>query len=202
MKTPLTHHRLILTTLALVCAGAFLLLTTHRGLTTTAAPAVPTATLTVVNANDSGAGSLRQAILDAASGDTIDFSLSGCPCTITLTSGELTIDKDLAISGPGASVLTISGNDASRVFFINPGAPGATEGPPSNSPTVNFANLTMANGKAKGGDGGNDVAAGGGGGGAAGMGGALFVNGGSVTIDGVNFVGNEADGGTAVLILC
>ncbi len=39
-------------------------------------PAGPAAaaTLTVTNTNDSGAGSLRQAIADAASGDTIDFA--------------------------------------------------------------------------------------------------------------------------------
>lgn len=41
-------------------------------------------TFTVTNTNDSGAGSLRQAIADAMPGDTIDFNLAGCPCTITL----------------------------------------------------------------------------------------------------------------------
>jgi len=74
------------------------------------------ATLTVTNTDDSGAGSLRQAILDAAAGDTVDFNLSGCPCTITLTSGELIIDKSLTIQGPGASQLTVSGGNGSRVF--------------------------------------------------------------------------------------
>ena len=63
------------------------------------------ATLTVINTNDSGSGSLRQAIAAAAPGDTINFSLSGCPCTITLISGELVIDKSLTIQGPGASLL-------------------------------------------------------------------------------------------------
>jgi hypothetical protein len=65
-------------------------------------------TITVTNANDSGPGSLRQAIADANLGDTIDFSLS-YPALITLTSGELVISKNLTITGPGASHLAISG---------------------------------------------------------------------------------------------
>src|SRR5882724_227435 len=35
------------------------------------------ATITVTNTNDSGAGSLRQAIADAHDGDTIDFGVTG-----------------------------------------------------------------------------------------------------------------------------
>ncbi len=38
---------------------------------------VSAATITVMNTNDSGAGSLRQAITDAGSGDTIDFGVTG-----------------------------------------------------------------------------------------------------------------------------
>ena len=45
--------------------------------------ALPT-TWTVTNTNDSGSGSLREALAFSAPGDTINFSLSGCPCTITL----------------------------------------------------------------------------------------------------------------------
>lgn len=80
--------------------------------------AINAATITVTNTKDSGAGSLRHAIASAASGDDIEFSVTG---TITLTSGELVIDKNLAIQGPGASQLSISGNNASRVFYINAG---------------------------------------------------------------------------------
>jgi LPXTG-motif cell wall-anchored protein len=71
----------------------------------------------VTNTNDSGAGSLRQAIIDADDGDTIDFSLT-TPATITLTSGYLNISDSITITGPGADQLSISSNFAFRVFYI------------------------------------------------------------------------------------
>ena len=68
----------------------------------------------VTNANDNGPGSLRQAILDASNGAILDLSsLSG---TILLTSGQLEIDKDITIMGPGPKLLTISGNNTSRII--------------------------------------------------------------------------------------
>ena len=88
----------------------------------------------VTNTYDNGAGSLRQAILDAnatAADDTINFNLSGCPngiCTITLLNGELAINeastagKLTITNSTGASSLLISGNNTSRVFFLNTGA--------------------------------------------------------------------------------
>ena len=91
------------------------------------------ATFTVTNADDSGPGSLRDALTQAnANGqeDTIDFDAGffSSPRTITLTSGELAIAKDdvasnnpgrlLTINGPGADLLTISGNNNSRVFYV------------------------------------------------------------------------------------
>ncbi|MGI0488761.1 DUF4347 domain-containing protein [Pantanalinema rosaneae CENA516] len=81
------------------------------------------AVFAVTNTNDQGAGSLRQAVLDAnrlAGVDEIIFSLRGSdPHTITLTSGQLEITEDLFISGLGQENLTISGNSLSRVFQIN-----------------------------------------------------------------------------------
>ena len=64
------------------------------------------AALTVINTNDSGAGSLRQALVDAVDGDMIDLSVT-TPATITLTSGELLVDKSVTISGPGADQLSV-----------------------------------------------------------------------------------------------
>src|SRR6516165_8107426 len=69
-------------------------------------------TLTVLNTLDKGAGSLRDTITNAQSGDTIVFDPRLNGQTITLTSGELTIKKSLDIEGPGASLLGVSGNDA------------------------------------------------------------------------------------------
>ncbi len=119
----------------------------------TATPAVlPPATLTVTTTADSGGTcpgancTLRDAIAAAASGATINFDTAGVFATaqtIALTTGELVIDIDLTINGPGASLLTISGGNNSRVFFINPGASGATI-PPTTSPVVNLSNLTIA----------------------------------------------------------
>jgi hypothetical protein len=187
-----THTRpSIFASLHALTLALALLLTPLFGLAATSAHA---ATLGVTNTNDSGAGSLRQAIADAAPGDTITFALPN-PSIITLSS-ELVIAKDLTISGPSAAALTISGNNASRVFFINPGASGATSGPPATSLVVNISNLTIANGKAKGGDGGAQAIAGGSGG-AAGMGGAIFSNNGNLTLSGVTFSANQAQGGNA-----
>ena len=79
-------------------------------------------TLTVTNNLDTGIvgdGSLRGEITAAASGDTINFDPSLAGQTITLTGGELVIDKSLDIEGPGAGLLTVSGNQTSRVFDVS-----------------------------------------------------------------------------------
>ena len=93
---------------------------------------VPTPqTFTVINTNDSGAGSLRQAILDAnadpTTADTIvfggvftDSDLTND--TITLTSGELSIAGNVTIDSGGGNPVTLSGNNASSVFQINSGS--------------------------------------------------------------------------------
>src|SRR5437588_5132991 len=71
-------------------------------------------TMMVMNLDDGGDGSLRQAIQQANAnpgGDEIAFA-PGMTGTITLTGGELQVTDSLSIRGPGAGFLTISGNDA------------------------------------------------------------------------------------------
>src|SRR6188508_3123933 len=94
------------------CLSAYaLILTIHAAvfMTVRAAPGnldpTSAATITVTNTNDSGAGSLRQAIADATPGSTINFdpNVFATPQTVTLTSGTLYIDKNLTIQGPGAN---------------------------------------------------------------------------------------------------
>src|SRR5438067_1057589 len=62
-------------------------------------------TITVTNTNDSGPGSLRQALADAHDSDTINFAVTGA---ISLTSVELVINRNITISGPGANLLAVS----------------------------------------------------------------------------------------------
>jgi hypothetical protein len=88
-------------------------------------------TLVVANHNDSGAGSLREAIAKAAANDTIVVPAG----QITLTSGPLAFAKNLTINGAGSAATTISGNDLSRVFTI------------TGTPTVILAGLTITHGK-------------------------------------------------------
>src|SRR5262249_54835908 len=92
---------------------------------------------------DGGTGSLRAAIVQAnthAGADTIDFQprLTG---TIALTGGQLDVTDDLAITGPGADKLTVSGGNVSRVFKVESGE------------AVRLSGLTIAGGNA--GTGGN-----------------------------------------------
>jgi predicted outer membrane repeat protein len=90
------------------------------------------ATITVTNTNDSGPGSLRQALANANNGDTIDFAVTG---TISLTGGGLLIAKNVTISGPGADQLSIDGNQMDIVFGVDP------------DKTASISALTIRNGQ-------------------------------------------------------
>ena len=118
-----------------------------RATVTVPATAIPHVAPMVTTSDDSGPGSLRQALADAQDGDTITFNISPAPLpnapsiatVITLTSGELVVNKNLTISGPGAHMLTIA-RDASaspfRIFNMSPGH------------TVTIQGLTISNGRA------------------------------------------------------
>jgi hypothetical protein len=94
-------------------------------------------TLTVTNGNDSGAGSLRRAILFALPGDTINFAPS--VTTVNLTSDELAINKNLTIMGPDANRLTVQRSTNApefRIFRIR-----------SSTVTVSISGITISNGR-------------------------------------------------------
>jgi len=88
----------------------------------------------VTNLNNDGGGSLRQAIADVGAGETITFQ-AGLTGTIILTT-EIDITKSLAITGPGADQITVSGNTLRRVFDIT-----------NSAGDVSFSGITIANGK-------------------------------------------------------
>jgi Ca2+-binding RTX toxin-like protein len=101
-----------------------------------AAPA-KAADFTVTNLNDSGPGSLRQALADASASGESDRVLfaSGLTGTVTLTSAELQIPGGTEIIGPGANLLTVSGGGQFRVFHIT-----------NSAPLITISGLTVANG--------------------------------------------------------
>jgi hypothetical protein len=128
---------------------------------------VALSTFVVLNLNDSGAGSLRQAIAQAdgtPGPNEIDFA-TGLSGTITLTGGQLTIaNNDMTIVGPGADQLSVSGHNTSRVFEVD-------------SVTAAISGLTVTGGSAPSNN--NN-------------GGGLYNNGGAVTIAGCAISGNSA----------
>ena len=165
---------------------------TLEGLETRLAPAL----FTVTSAADSGVGTLRQAILDAATNneaDTITFDPGLTDQTITLTSDDpntafgptaLVISgDDITIDGSDAPHLQISGNDTRRIFAVGSDA------------SLTLQNLTLTGGRAQGGNGGSAPVLGSGGGGGGGLGGAVYVYGGTLNLMGVTLAGNTAKGG-------
>src|SRR5262245_61420920 len=136
-------------------------------------------TFTVRNLLDSGAGSLRQAVLDANANpgaDLIRFAPAARDGAIALTSGQLDVTDDLTIDGPGRNRLTVSGNDASRVFHIS----GSTT-------DVVITRLTIADGRAS-------VATATGPFGPVTLGGGILNDGGHLTLSHVTVTNNQVVG--------
>ena len=161
------------------------------------------ATITVTSAGDSGAGTLRQAITDAADGDTITFDTGSMGSgTITLSGGNtLYVNKTITIEGDvdGDDIadVTLSGSGGDSVAMI--GVDTASGDLTLNSLNVvngnkgaitvnNSAGLTITDSTVSGHS--------------ANQGAGLYINSGSsVTISGSTFSGNHAlDGGGAIFI--
>jgi hypothetical protein len=115
---------------------------------------------------------LREAVAQAASGDTIVFSVTG---RVELSQGEITIGTEITIDGnvtspDNGSDVTVDGNDASRVFSV------------TGSGTLNIDSLNITGGQA----------------GLANGGAVLVAAGGVVTVDHSALTGNAADEGGAI----
>jgi len=72
----------------------------------------------VSNTNDSGQGSLREAVTGASSGDVILFDLSSYPATIELQSA-IEVASDVTIRAPARGDVAVSGRSQHRVFDLN-----------------------------------------------------------------------------------
>jgi autotransporter-associated beta strand protein len=136
------------------------------------------AVYTVNNTNISGSGSLSLALSQAQSDPNATINITTGLGAIVLTSPLPPIENNLVINGNGN---TISGAGSNRIFFVN--AP---------NDTVQMNGLALLDGVAQGGHGGAGF---GGGGGGAGLGGAIFLNAGSLAVNGVSFSTNSARGG-------
>ncbi len=163
------------------------------------------ATFTVTSTADSGAGSLRRAIADAAGiagADTIAFNIPGAGVhTITLTSVPLTVANNVIIDGrtqpgyAGTNLITVSGNNASMVFMVTAG-------------TVAIHALTITGGGAPGNRGGgvwngaaltmtNCIVSGN----SAGWGGGICNEQGTLTLTGCSVSANSATMGAGIVNL-
>jgi hypothetical protein len=153
----------------------------------------------VTNANDSGAGSLRAAMLAATAGDVIQFDPSAFnfAATLNLLTPLPTIDRVLAIQGPGADRFTVRRDDDADdfgIFNIVSGVAG-----------VSLTGLTVSNGR--------EASTGGGiqsvspltlsgvhvSGNQSGFGGGLALSGGGQIINST-FSGNRAASGSALYV--
>ena len=124
--------------------------------------------------DDNSPGSLRYQVAACGKGGTITF----LPAvqTVDLSQGQdIQLTQDVTIDGgPG---LIIDAHNQSRVFFIFGG-------------NIVLKNLTLRNGLAAAGNGGDGATGGGGG---AGMGGGIFMNGGTVTLANVTLFGGSGN---------
>jgi hypothetical protein len=127
---------------------------------------------TVTNLNDSGPGSLRQAILDAESlggNQTITFA-QGVTGILSLATPLPSLNTNIDLEGPGAPSLTVKPMSGLHIamFDIN------------NSATVTIAGLTVSGGEAP-------------------NGGGIFNENGTVTVSNCVISGNTASAGLTTI---
>ncbi len=137
------------------------------------APVAHAATFVVSNTDDSGEGSLRQAIDDAndnAGADAITFDVTG---TISLDSQLIVTGGAITLNGPGQDQLTIDGqvSKAKGIFVVG----GTRQFWVQSSGALLLRDLTLANG--------GTLASGG-----------AVANEGALTATRVTFSGNAANG--------
>lgn len=85
-------------------------------------PVPPPTALVVTNLDDSGPGSLREALALIADDGTITFDPGLAGGTMALTSGQLTIDSSVTVDASAAAPVTISAGELSRVLQVQAGA--------------------------------------------------------------------------------
>ncbi len=112
-------------------------------------------TITVMNDNDSGAGSLRAALGAAVAGETINFAPTAYG-TITLSSAPLEVATSVIIQGPGPKKVTINGNNAFEDLAVDANVTATVSGLTFTGGEVpassygggginNYGDLTVAN---------------------------------------------------------
>jgi hypothetical protein len=152
--------------------------------------------IVVTNNADSGAGSLRQALINVGVSETITFAAGLDGGTIALSSGQLTVNKPLIIDASSLpNGITIDAMQSSRAFIVT----GAS--------TATIRGLTIINGRTA--DGNPGINAAGGlfgrpaGDGDASLPGGGILNAGTLTLEGVTITncgtGNGGKAGNGII---
>ncbi len=114
-------------------------------------PVPPPTELVVTNLDDSGPGSLREALALIADDGTITFDPGLAGGTMTLSSGQLAIDSSVTVDASAAAPVTISAAELSRVVQVAAGAEVAMNdlvirdgvAAPQGGGILNFGDLSL-----------------------------------------------------------